>query len=905
MTPQRWQRVSEILQETWEHDANNRVAFLDRACGNDLELRSQVESLLASDENIGEFLASPAMEVAGVQAAAATAGEIHKAPAIDAGPEQGPHIAPYRILREIGHGGMGTVYLAERADGQYRKRVAIKVVNSHVVSQVVSQVVSDDTLRRFRNERQVEAALDHPNIAQLLDGGTTGDGLPYLVLEYVEGVRIDTWCEGRKMPVRDRLNLFRQVCAAVQYAHDRGVIHRDIKPGNILVTADGTPKLLDFGIAKVLNPELSREMETTLGLGPITPEYSSPEQLRGEPAGPASDIYALGVVLYQLLTGQFPYPVQGSDLARIARVISEEKPVRPSAAIVHADNAAVAEMRSESPTGLRRQLAGDLDNIVLKALRKEPERRYASVAQFSDDIGRFLEGLPVRAHRDRLLYRGLKFLKRNRVPAITAVLGAALVVVLFAGLRRFTAPREEMERGVRSIAVLPLENLSGDREQEYFADGILDALIGELARIHALRVISRTSVMTFKGVRRPLPQIARSLGVRTIVEGSVLRSANRVRISVRLVDAPQDRSIWSASYEGEMQDVLVLEERVAEAIAGEIHVTLTSGDPSRRSRNRRVNLDAYDAYLKGQHQYLSGYTLESTEKAIAYFRHALDLDPGYAPAYAGLADCYWGLSSVYYPPSDVMPKAKWAALKAIELDDTLGEAHGLLGVVRSEYEFSRAEAAREFQLALDLKPSDAQVHLWYSMHLAEMGQFEAAFAESEQAQKLDPVSSFVSAYLGVTLFFAHRYDQLIQRMQPLIQMDPNQQQAHAFLALAYEQKGELTKAIEQMERAYDLDKDQDGLAQLGHMYAVSGRTADAHKVLQELEELSRRRYVSAYNIGVLHLGLGEKDEAFRWLQKVEQDRSEWFAAINVDPRLDALHSDPRFAGILLKVGLAP
>lgn len=880
MTPELWQRINEILLQTWELDAGRRAAFLDQVC-HEPELRSKIESLLSADERIGDFLASPAIEVARAQAVAAGP---DPSPAADGALETAPRIPPYRVLREIGHGGMGIVYLAERADGEYRKRVAIKVVNT--------SMAGEESLRRFRTERQVAAALDHPNIVRLLDGGTTAEGLPYLVMEYVEGVRIDRWCDDRKMGVRERLRLFRQVCAAVQYAHDQEVIHRDIKPGNILVTADGTPKLLDFGVAKVLNPELSGASEPTIGPVPMTPEYASPEQRRGESVVLASDIYGLGAVLYHLLAG----PVQRSG--------SDSEPIKPSEAIARADSETVSQMFGESPAALRRQLAGDVDNIVLKALRSEPERRYASAARFSDDIGRYLEGRPVEAHPDSIPYRGFKFLQRNRASAITAVLAATLVLILVAGLWRFTARREDTARGVRSIAVLPLENLSGDREQEYFADGITDALIGELARLHDLRVTSRTSVLSFKGTRRPLSEIARSLGVRTIAEGSVRRSGNRVRISIRLVDAARDRSIWSGSYEGEVQDVLSLEERVAASIAGEIQVTLTSADESRISRNRRINLDAYDAYLKGRHEYFSGYTLESNEKAIVYFRRALELDPSYAPAFEGMAECYWGLSSVYYSPTEVMPKAKWAAQKAIELDDTQGEAHGLLGVVSSQFEFSREEATRQFRRALDLKPSDAQIHLWYSMHLAELGRFDAALSESEQAQKLDPVSPFVNAYLGVTLFFARRYDQLIQRMRPLIEMDPNQQQAHAFLALAYEQKGQYAEAIKEMEKAYALDKDQDGLAQLGHMYAVSGRTADAREVLRQLSEPARWRYVSAYNMGVLHAGLGERDEAFRWFQKVEEDRSEWFAAINVDPRLDGLRADARFAGILRKVGLA-
>jgi TolB-like protein/Flp pilus assembly protein TadD len=842
VTPERWQQVNIILEQVWEHDADHRAAFLERACGGDAKLRSCVEALLASDENAGEFLASTAIEQLRVQGASTAAMPL-------GGSEPEMHIGPYRVLREIGHGGMGTVYLAERADGEYRKRVAIKIVSRHLVS--------EETLRRFHNERQVEAALDHQNIARLLDGGTTEDGLPYLVLEYVEGKRIDAWCDTHMLSVHKRLKLFQQVCAAVQHAHDAGVIHRDIKPANILVTADGTPKLLDFGIAKVLNTTLSNPAETTIGFAPMTPEYASPEQTRGDAVGPASDIYSLGLVVHLLVTGELVHSA----------------PIMPH----------------------------ELDSIVSKALREEPEQRYESVSQFSEDVGRFLAGLPVHAHPKSLLYRGRKFLKRKRGPATAAVIGAALVLGMMAGIELWLKPVPEA--GVRSIAVLPLENLSNVPEQDYFADGITDELIGELALIRDLRVISRTSVMSYKGARKSLPDIGRRLHVGTITEGSVQRSGNYVQIAIRLVDVAKDAAVWSGKYEGAVTEVAALQAQVVEAIANEIHVILTAPDRARLSRERRVNVASYDAYLKAQHEYFSAYNKQTTQNAIARFLQSLALDPRYAPAYVGMASCYWGLSSVYDPPTDVMPKAKWAALKALELDDSLGEAHGLLGVIFAGYEFNRANARKEFLRAVELKPGDSQIHLWLSIFLAEMGEFDAAVAESEQAQKLDPVSPFVSSYSGVPLFLAHRYDQLIERLQPLSSLDPNQQQAHAFLALAYEQKGALVKAIAEMEKAYELDKDQDALAQLGHMYAVAGRTTDARRVLRELAELSRKRYVSAYNIAVLYAGLGETDEAFRWFDKVEQDRSEWFAAFNVDPRLSALHSDPRFKRILRKVGL--
>ncbi len=883
MTPDQWQRVKEVLQDAIECDACERVELLNQACGDDTELRRQVEELLASDERMGHFLEGSAANLS----AAADLALLDESMV-------GRHLGAYKILSEIGRGGMGTVYLAERADGQFRKSVAIKLVRP--------DLDVEDSVQRFRNERQVLADLEHPNIARLLDGGVTEAGFPYVVIEHVEGLRIDEWCDARRLSIADRLRLFRKVCSAVQFAHDHQVIHRDIKPGNVLVTAEGEPKLIDFGIAKVLVHDTSGAQPlTALGARPMTPEYASPEQARGEPVGPASDIYALGVLLYQLLTGRLPYSIASRDLRHIASTIAEQQPMLPSSAVFTASSGVAAESvssaRGETPSVLNRLLKGTLDSIILKSLQKEPGRRYESAAEFSQDIERYLTDRAAQPSGGTVLSGGRQFLWRNRVP-VFALLVVAVVTLVFARASRWFT-RSAEPAGVRSIAVLPLENLSGDKEQDYFADGITEALISDLARIQSLRVISRTSAMSYKG-KRSLPEIARILGVQAVVEGSVLRSGSHVRIVIRLVDAPKDRLIWNSRYEGDLLEVPALQSKISETIAGEIHVRLVSPDGAQRSRP--VNLGAYEAYLKGRNQYATSFERESIDKAIQWFQRALALDLGYAPAYAGLADCYYMLSSIYLPPMDVMPKAKEAALKAIELDDHLSEAHATLALVNSVYDFNRADAEKQFRHALELRPSDSKAHLWYGLHLVGLGRFDEALSQVKQAQELDPVSPSMNAYVSVVLYFAGRYDQAIQNLRPISEVYPKSNFVHAFLALAYEQKGDWRMAIPEIEEACRLDRDQDCLAQLGHIYAASGRVADARKVLRELGEMSRKRYVSAYNLGVVHLGLGERESALQYLQKIRTDRSEWFAMINVDPRLAALRSEPRFQDVVSIAG---
>uniref|UniRef100_Q01NG0 Serine/threonine protein kinase n=1 Tax=Solibacter usitatus (strain Ellin6076) TaxID=234267 RepID=Q01NG0_SOLUE len=884
MTQGRWRQITEILRAAWELEGRERAAYLDRALTDDGELRAQVEALLASDGSASDFLAVPAVAMAGeVWVPAADAEEEQRVQAAivravgqladEEGCELiGTRIGRYSIAGLIGRGGMGTVYRAERED-DFHTQVALKVLKRGTDT--------EKALSRFRSERQILAGLQHPNIARLLDGGATGAGLPYFVMEYVEGAPLLEYAA--PLPVRERVKLFRSLCAAVQYAHEKRIVHRDIKPSNILVNRDGVPKLLDFGIAKLLDAEAEDgTASTATGARPMTPDYASPEQLRGEQVTTASDIYSLGAVLYELVTGR---------RARLA------------AKYTAAEIEAICKSDPKRPGAVCAEVGPDLDNIILMALRNEPERRYASVEQFAGDIDRFLQRLRVHARTDKL-YGIRRLVRRNRTWLGAILVSAALVAALAASLDKARRAREPAAGGVRSIAVLPLENLSGGREQDYFADGITDALISDLAQIHGLRVISRTSVMSYKGVSRRLPAIARTLGVQTIAEGSVLRAGNHVRIAVRLVEASKDSPVWSGSYEGELRDVLTVQNQVAAAIAGEIRVALAAPDRARLSRHQRVDLVAYDEFLKGRHDYLAEFTRESADRAIAHFHQALKLDPSYAPAYAGLADCYYMVSSMYYAPAEVMPKAKTAALKALQLDDTLGEAHATLALVQSLFEFNRAAAERGFRRAIELKPGDAQVHLWYSLHLAGLGRFDEAAAEVEEAQKLDPVSPAINAYAGPPLYLAHRYDQAIQRMQPVAETFPDYVHPHAWLALSYEQKGEWDKAIAEMEKAYALDQEPQSLAQLGHIYAGAGRTKAARKVLRQLRGLAGQRYVSAYDIALLYAGLGDKEEAFRWLLKVEQDRSEWFAVVNVDPRLEGFHSDPRFASVLRSVGLA-
>lgn len=398
MTPQRWKQIEALFEHTLELPPDRRPAFLQKHCDGDDELRREVQSMLDSHARAGSFIDQPSLFVATEEI-----GELDSAVA------SGQLIGAYRVVRELGRGGMGAVYLAERADEQYQKCVAIKLIKRGMDT--------DSVLRHFRNERQILASFDHPNVARLLDGGATEDGLPYLIMEYVEGLPIDNYCETHDLLLNERLQLFREVCAAVTYAHRHAVIHRDIKPSNILVTSDGAPKLLDFGIAKILQPGDALEASATMtGLRLLTPEYASPEQVQGKPVTTATDVYSLGIVLYQLLAGRTPYRLKTGTPEEISRAITEQEPARPSTAVARSNESSISQI--PNPKLLR----GDLDNITLKALRKEPERRYPSVEQFSEDIRRHIEARPIRARKDTIHYRAAKFVQRNRVATAAAML---------------------------------------------------------------------------------------------------------------------------------------------------------------------------------------------------------------------------------------------------------------------------------------------------------------------------------------------------------------------------------------------------------------------------------------------------------------------------------------------------
>jgi serine/threonine protein kinase/TolB-like protein/Tfp pilus assembly protein PilF len=893
MTRDDWRRIKEIAAAALEEPESSRAAYVASRCGADDGLRAEVDSLLDSTTKAAGLFETPTPLIAGARAAIDSLGEFDRG-------RVGERIGPYRIVRELGGGGMGAAYLAVRADQAFEKQVAIKVIKRGMATDAVQ--------RRFRRERQILADLDHPNVARLLDGGTTADGLPYLVMEYVQGTPIDQHCDDRGLSTRERIELFRQVCDAVEHAHQHSVVHRDLKPSNILVTTDGHPKLLDFGISKLLTPEASAShAETTMFLRAMTPTYASPEQVRGLPITAATDVYSLGVVLYELLTGKRPYQLHKRTLREVEEIIFHQQPQRPSQAVAAADSGSAAAPPAGRVVGssraerraLRRELAGDLDNIVLTALRKEPERRYATVKDLSDDLLRHLEGRAVSARADEVGYRAAKFLRRHRTRVIEAGLAAAAIAIVVGLL---TSPRGADTPVTRtdSVAVMPFATAGGNEDGEYLAEGLTDGLIESLSQFPGLRVLPRGSVFAIRERTADPQTIARELRVTTVLLGSMSQTGDGVSLVLELRDGSDGRRLWQRSYGGTLSGLVTLREQVARDVARRLGL----GDNGVARTMRQTNdSEAYQFYLRGRYLW-NKRTEDGFRRGLDYFREAIDRDPQYALAYTGLADSYnllgiWGA----LPPTEAMPNVKQAALKAIEIDGTLAEAHTSLAFANWVYDWDWEAAGEGFRRALDLDPTYATAHEWYAYYLASAGNFDDAITHIAQAQQLEPLSLSINTDVGEIYYWAGQYDRAAAALQDVLQIEPGFVMARNILGLVYLRLGRTADGLAELEAANRLSESPRLLSALGYAYGVTRSRDQVASVIEELRRLSAERYTSAFAAAVVYAGAGDTDQAIAHLEQAFAERSDSMAILRVYPLLDGVRGDARFQALVARVGM--
>ena len=736
----------------------------------------------------------------------------------------------YAVERELGHGGMATVYLAD--DLKHHRPVAIKVLKPELAA-----VLGAD---RFLREIEIAASLTHPHIVPLFDSGK-GAGLLYYVMPYVEGESLrDRLDREKQLPVEDAVLVVQAVASALSYAHGRNVVHRDIKPENILFEA-GHAVVSDFGIARAITAA-GAERLTETGIAVGTPAYMSPEQTSGEPkVNGRSDIYSLGCVLYEMLAGHPPF-MGASAQAVLARHALD--PVPP--------------LRSVRPG-----VTAAIEQAVMKALEKVPADRFATVSQFAEAL------------------------TRRSVPGE-------------AGTMSRVAPAP-----AQSIAVLPFVNLSADPQNEYFTDGMTEQIVNALTKAKGLHVAAWTSSMALKGMGHDLRAIGGKLGVRTLLEGSVRWAGDRLRVTAELVNIADGYQLWSETYDRAVQDVFAIQDDIAGTIVQALKGKL--GEEERLPITRRYtdNLEVYHLYLKGRYHW--NKRPRETLKGLDYFQRAIAKDAHYAPAFAGLADCYTTLGSWEagaMAPREAFPKAIAAAMRAVEIDSALAEGYAPVAYADTHHYWDWEGAESAFQRAFELNPDYTPAHHWYSHYLLARGRVQDSLAASLRCLEIEPLDDLMNVHLAWHYQFSGDYDRAIEQCKKTLELHPNSFWVPFFLGLAYEQKAMYPEAIAQLQAAVTQSGDHTVMAAaLGHAYAAAGKRRQALKVLDQLNALSERRYVSPYERAVIHAGLGKMETAFQWLEHAYQERDGWLVYLNVDPRIAGLRSDPRYAGLLARVGL--
>jgi serine/threonine-protein kinase len=802
----------------------------------------------------------------------------------------GLELGHYRIVEKIGAGGMGKVYRGR--DEHLVRDVAVKVLPP-------GMLIDESARKHFRQEALILSQLDHPNIAIIYDFDTQED-IDFLVMEYIPGVTLAEKVAGRPLPEKDVLHFAKQLTDGLAAAHEHGVVHRDLKPGNLRVTDDGRLKILDFGLAKLWHPVIDNATTQSLSeKGTIagTLPYMAPEQLLGTTIDTRTDIHAVGCILYEMSTGRRPFT--DTERSQLIGAILHKPP--------------------ELPSTLNRRLSPELEWIITKCLEKDPEDRYQSAKELAVDLRRLGPPSTITALRQPIPPRKKKQnpLRRAVVSVLLTLLAVTAVVVAL----NLNGWRErlfgvETRATIRSVAVLPLVNLSGDARQEYFADGMTEELITDLSKIGSLKVISRTSAMQYKNARKGVPQIGRELGVEGVVEGSVQRVGDRVRITAQLIYAPTDTHLWAESYDRDLRDVLMLQGEVAQVIANEVNAKLTPQEQARLSAKRPIDPEAYQAYLRGRY-YWNKRTEKDIRNAITYFQEAINKEPNYALAYVGLADSYLILSLYSSAPwQDTYRQAKAAATKALEIDDNLAEAHATLASTRAGEQWDLDGALAELARAIQLNPNYATGHQWYAEYLICSGDVEKAITEIRHAHELDPLSLVINSTYGYILFEARRYDDALAQARQTLAMDENFYLAHQLLGELYEQQGMFEEAIIERQKAATLagERAQEAAQRAGLLRSTLGKNGGkaywqqrlqlAMKDAKQSKDLPYELTDSSpYRLAILNARVGRKEAAIALLQQAFEKHDYGLYYLNTAPPLVEVRSDPRVASLMVRIGI--
>lgn len=735
----------------------------------------------------------------------------------------------YEIIEELGKGGMGNVYRAE--DIKIREEVALKIIKPEIAS-------DRKTIERFSNELKLARKIRHKNVCAMYDLGEE-KGTHFITMEYVQGENLKSFIR-RAGPLNAEKTLLiaKQVCEGLSEAHRLGVVHRDLKPGNIMIDREGNARIMDFGIA------LSLRTKGTTGSGVMigTPEYMSPEQVDQEGVDQRSDIYSLGVILYEMVTGRVPF--EGETPLGVAMKHKAEMP--------------------KDPKELNPQIPDDLSRVIIRCLEKDKERRYRSVEE---------------------LINGL-----NKI------------------VMMWKSPEDHKKaRRAGSIAVLPFADLSPQGDQEYFCDGLTEELINTLIKIEGLHVASRTSSFQFKGKGCNISEIGRNLNVQTVLEGSVRKAGNRIRITTQLVNVADGYHLWAEKYDRDLEDIFAIQDEISEAIVQKLKVKLLTEEKQKLMKHFTEDLEAYNLYLKGRH-FLNKRTGEGIKRSIELFEQAVKRDPKYAMAYGGLAESYTLLS--YYssfPPKEAFPKGRDAAKKAFEIDNTIAEAHGIIALNMMMHGWDWAGGEEELRKALVLNPNYAMAHFWYGWYYLWQGRFDDAVEKMKHAQKLEPLSLVINCEIGLAYHFARQYNLAMEQYQRTLDIDPDYSYyPHLYRGWTYLQKSFYEEALLEFKKEKEIKEGWNPEVVetwIGITYAKQGNLAKAKEILSKLLAASKQTYVSPYHIALLNFALESEDEGFRWLDKAYVERDYWLCWIKIEPLFDNFRNSSRYISILKKIGL--
>jgi serine/threonine protein kinase/tetratricopeptide (TPR) repeat protein len=782
----------------------------------------------------------------------------------------------YQIIEELGKGGMGKVYKAQ--DTEIKEKVAIKLIKPEISA-------DKKTVERFQNELKFARKIVHKNVGRMYDLGKE-EGNYYITMEYVEGQDLKGVIrQTKQLTIGTTISIAKQICEGLKEAHNLGVVHRDLKPSNIMIDKNGDARIMDFGIARSTTGKGITDKGIMIG----TPEYMSPEQVEGKEIDQRTDIYSLGIILYEMLTGRVPF--EGDTALTVAVKHKTEEP--------------------KEPKEYNEQISDDLNGVILKCLEKDKEKRYQSSGEVRSELENIGKGIPTTDReipkRKAITSKEITVtlgLRKMLVPLLIFIAIIIIGIVIWQLLLKKEAVPSPLVQDKPSIAVLPFEDLSPQKDQEYLCDGFSESLINALNKINGLRIPGRTSSFLFKDKERDIQEIGERLNVNTVLEGTVQKAYDKLRITVKLIDVSDESLLWSEQYSRELDDIFIIQDDITSAIVKELKISLIGEERKNLAKRYTDNQEAYNQYLRGIY-FLNDRTEEGMVKSIDYFNKAIELDPAYALAYVGLADSYillaeWEFSS----PQEVYPKAKNAALKALEIDDKLSEAHCALAMIKRDYEWDWVGAEREFKRAIELNPNYPTAHQWYAEYLTCMARHDEAIEEIGRATELDPLSiNIASVTGGVIFYYAREFDRGIEQCKKALDLDPTHYPSHFSLAWNYRQKEIYEEAIVELNKAIEIGGASFLKIDLACTYALSGERAKAQMIVEDLRKVLPQGYVSSYYFAMYYFAIGENDQGFRYLDKAFEERNFIMVFIKVDPFLDGIRHDPRFKAILKKMNL--